>query len=38
MMNLNAYVGSLRSLYKVNYKLDRVQNASGDAAPAQVSQ
>jgi hypothetical protein len=38
MMNLNAYVGSLRSLYKVNYKLDRVQNVSGDAAPAQVSQ
>ena len=38
MMNLNAYVGSLRSLYKVNYKLDRVQNAGGDAAPAQVNQ
>lgn len=31
MMNLNAYVGSLRSQYKVSYKLDRIQNA-GDAA------
>lgn len=31
MMNLNAYVGSLRSQYKVSYKLDRIQNA-GDAS------
>ena len=38
MMNLNAYVGSLRSLYKVNYKLDRVQNTGGDAAPVQANQ
>lgn len=27
MMNLNAYVGSLRSQYKVSYKLDRIQGA-----------
>lgn len=29
MMNLNAYVGALRSQYKVSYKLDRIK-AAGD--------
>lgn len=32
MMNLNAYVGSLRSDYKVTYKLDRVKGSNDGSA------
>lgn len=33
MMNLNAYVGSLRSNYSVSYKLDRVKGTNDNSAP-----
>jgi peptidyl-prolyl cis-trans isomerase D len=39
MMTLNAYVASLRSDYKVSYKLDRIQNqADGSGSNAPQSQ